>query len=159
MLQFAPVYYWMLVGDAALGRSNNGLRAKTGIQKLNWLGPDHGNPETVLSKQKDVLSPSLFSGCRGYHYKYATSAKKVKWNILPYNLLLNISVLNPQADSWGPEPHYSTPRNAGLRQSVFNVVMNMQRFGPVFKGKEKLCGMDWLSPFVVDGCKGYIVLV
>lgn len=76
MLQFAPVYYWTLVGDVTLGRSNNGLRAEIGIQKLNWLGPDHGNPKTVLSEQKDVLC--LSSGCRVYHYKYANSAKKVK---------------------------------------------------------------------------------
>jgi len=68
----------MLVGDVTLGRPNYGLRAEAGIQKLNWLGPDHGKPETVLSEQKDVLSQSLFNGCRVYHYKYATSAKKVK---------------------------------------------------------------------------------
>lgn len=59
MLQFAPVYYWLLVGDVTLRRSNNGLRAEASIQKLNWLGPDHDNLEALLSEQKDVLSPSL----------------------------------------------------------------------------------------------------
>lgn len=92
-----------------------------------------------------------------YHYKYAISAKKVKLNILPYNLLFNISVLNRQADSWGPEL-ISAHQEMQASGSVFNVVMNMQHFGPVFKGK-KLCGMDCLSPFMVDGCEGYIVLV
>lgn len=54
-----PVYYWVLVRDVTLGRSNNGLRAGTGIQKLNWLGPDHGDLQTVLSQLKDVFSLSL----------------------------------------------------------------------------------------------------
>lgn len=29
---------------------------------------------------------------------------------------------------------------------------------PVLKGKDKLCGMDWLSPFRVGGCKGDICI-
>lgn len=55
--------YLTAVGDVTLGRSSNSLRAEISIQKLNWLQPDHSNPEIVLFEQKEVLSPSLFSDC------------------------------------------------------------------------------------------------
>lgn len=55
--------YLTVVGDLTLGRHSNRLRAEIKIQKLNWLQPDHSNPETVLSEQKEMLSPSLFSDC------------------------------------------------------------------------------------------------
>lgn len=48
MLGISWVYYWVLVRDVTLRRSNNGLRAETGIQELNWLGPAHGDLETVV---------------------------------------------------------------------------------------------------------------
>lgn len=34
-----PVYYWVLVRDVTLRRSNNGLRAETGIHELACARP------------------------------------------------------------------------------------------------------------------------
>lgn len=48
MLQFAPMCYLTVEGDVTLGGASKRLRAEISIQKLNWLQPDHGNPETVL---------------------------------------------------------------------------------------------------------------
>lgn len=60
----------------------------------------------LLSELKDVFSLSLclyLVAVECAIINMLLQQKKVKLYILPYNLPLNISVLNPQADSWGPE--------------------------------------------------------